>query len=70
MKKVRVIANKIRNKKDEEFIQNKIPPEDFLGFVYYNTEVMDADQEGISPYEFSRTTTGEIARIKEKIDRE
>lgn len=70
VKKVRVIANKIRNKKDEEFIQNRIPPEDLLGFVHYNTEVMDADQEGVSPYEFSRITTGEIAQIKEKIDRE
>lgn len=70
VKKVRVVANKIRNIKDEEFIQNRIPPEDFLGFVHYNTEVMDADQEGVSPYEFSRITTGEIAQIKEKIDRE
>ncbi len=47
---VKVVANKVRNPEDEEFIRNKIPPEDLLGMIHYNTEVMDADRQGKSPY--------------------
>ena len=70
VKKVCVIANKIREKADEDYIKSKIPAEDLLGFVYYNAEVIDADREGMSPYDFSKATTAEISAIKEIIDRE
>lgn len=65
---VRVVANKVRNAEDEEFIRNKIPAEDLLGMIHYNTEVMDADRQGKSPYDFSETVTSEIKKIKDKID--
>ena len=38
------MANKVRNPEDEEFIRNKIPAEDLLGMIHYNTEVIDADR--------------------------
>ena len=65
---VKVVANKVRNEEDEEFIRNKIPAEDLLGMIHYNTEVIDADRQGKSPYDFSQTVTAEITKIKEKID--
>lgn len=65
---VRVVANKVRNEQDEEFIRSKIPAEDLLGMIHYNTEVMDADRQGKSPYDFSESVTNEIRKIKEKID--
>ncbi len=46
---VKVVANKVRNEEDEEFIRNKIPAEDLLGMIHYNVEVMDADRQGKSP---------------------
>ena len=67
---VKVVANKVRDAKDEEFVRSKIPAEDLLGMIHYNTEVMDADRQGKSPYDFSETVTGEISKIKEKIDRQ
>lgn len=70
VKKVRVIANKIRDKADEDFIKSRIPAEDLLGLVHYNTEVIDADREGASPYDFSEKTKAEITAIKEIMDRE
>ncbi len=36
--------------------------------IHYNTEVIDADRQGKSPYDFSETVTAEIRKIKEKID--
>lgn len=70
VRQVRVVANKVRNEDDEAFVKSKIPAEDLLGFIHYNTEVIDADRQGKSPYDFSRTVTDEIIKIKEKIDQE
>ena len=55
---------------DENFIRERIPQEDLLGMIHYNTEVIDADRQGKSPYDFSKTVTDEIIKIKEKIDRQ
>ena len=68
VKQVRVVANKVRTEEDEQFIKDHIPAEDFLGFVHYNTEVMDADRKGCSPYDFSKSATDEIRMIKKTID--
>ena len=32
----------------------KIPAEDLLGMVHYNEQVIDADRQGCSPYDFSQ----------------
>ena len=70
IRKVRVVANKIRDEQDEEFIRNAIPAEDLLGFIHYNTEIMDADRQGKSPYDFSPTAIEEIRKIKAILDRD
>ena len=70
VKRVRVVANKIRDDKDEEFIRSAIPAEDLLGCIHYNTEIMDADRNGKSPYDFSPAAIEEIRKIKEILDRD
>lgn len=65
---VRVVANKVRGPEDEAFVKAAIPEEDLLGIMHYNTEVIDADRQGKSPYDFSETAVAEIRAIKEKID--
>ena len=70
VKQVRVVANKIRDEKDEAFIRADIPAEDFLGFIHYNPEIMDADRQGKSPYDFSPTAIEEIRNIKAILDRD
>jgi CO dehydrogenase maturation factor len=67
---VKVVANKVRDEQDESFIRSKIPEEDLLGFIHYNTEVIDADRMGQSPYDYSPALIEEIRLMKEKIDRE
>ena len=37
---VKVVANKVRNEEDEEFIRNKIPAEDLLGIDVYKRQVL------------------------------
>ena len=70
VKRVRVVANKIRDERDEAFIRDAIPAEDFLGFIHYNPQIMDADRNGKSPYDFSPAAIDEIRKIKEILDRD
>ncbi len=70
VKRVRVVANKIRDSRDEEFIRNSIPAEDLLGCIHYNPEIMDADRNGQSPYDYSPRAIEEIRAIKAILDRD
>ena len=70
VKRVRVVANKVRDAQDEEFVKANIPAEDLLGMIHYNTEVIDADRQGKSPYDFSPAAIEEIRKIKEVLDRD
>ena len=70
VKKVRVVANKLRDRRDEEFIRQNIPAEDLLGFIHFNPEVMDADRQGLSPYDCSPSAIEEIRKIKEILDQD
>lgn len=69
IKQVRVVANKVRNKEDEEFISTCIPAEDLLGFIHYNPDVIEADRRGESPYDFSETAIQEVRAIKERLEK-
>ena len=66
--KVRVVANKVRDDSDREFLKSRIPAEDLLGYISYNPEVIDADRRGLSPYDCSPSALAEIRAIKEKLD--
>lgn len=68
VKQVRVVANKVRDEKDEAFIRSRIPQEDLLGIVHYNSEVIDADRNGSSPFDYSESAVEEIRAIKNVID--
>ena len=70
LKTVRVVANKIRDARDEAFIRDLVPAEDFLGFIHYNPDIMDADRQGKSPYDFSPAAIEEIRAIKAILDRD
>ena len=68
--RVRVVANKVRDERDEAFIRERIPAEDFLGFIHYNAEVIEADRNGQSPFDYSDQAVEEIRAIKERMDNE
>ena len=70
VKQVRVVANKVRDQQDEDFIRSIIPAEDLLGCIHYNTDVIDADRQGKSPYDFSPKAIEEIRKIKAILDQE
>ena len=70
VKRVRVVANKLRTEEDEAFIRSVIPAEDLLGCIHFNPQIMDADRQGKSPYDFSPAAMDEIRNIKKILDRD
>ncbi|GHT50102.1 carbon monoxide dehydrogenase [Spirochaetia bacterium] len=68
VKKVSVVANKVRNAADEAFLKKEIPEDALLGCISYNEEVIDADRQGVSPFDTSLKVKEEIGRIKTRID--
>jgi CO dehydrogenase maturation factor len=68
VKKVSVVANKVRGTEDEEFLKTRISSEELFGFIGYNDEVISADRKGISPFDTSERSREEVLKIKERID--
>ena len=68
VKQVFVVANKVRDEYDEEFVRSQIPAEDLLGMIHYSGKVADADRKAASPYDIADDAVEEIRSIKNKIE--
>ena len=66
--RVSVVANKVRDERDEAFIREQVPEEDLLGIIHYSGDVSEADRRCASPYDIAADTVAEIRAIKNKID--
>jgi CO dehydrogenase maturation factor len=51
VKKLSLIGNKIRSDKDKSFLLKQLPDLDFLGFIPFGNEIIEADLEGLPPFE-------------------
>ncbi|HMK50387.1 MAG TPA: carbon monoxide dehydrogenase accessory protein CooC [Thermodesulfovibrionales bacterium] len=69
IKKVFVVANKVRGAEDLEFIREKIGDLDIVGSLSFSHAVVEADMSGASPYHFSKDTVKEVRALKEKIEK-
>jgi CO dehydrogenase maturation factor len=69
VKKVSVVANKVRSVEDEEFIRKEIPSDALLGIIHYNDEVIVADRKGVSPFDIGGQAIEEIRAIKASIEK-
>jgi len=54
VKKISLVGNKIRSEKDKEFLIKNLPGFEFLGFVPFAGEIIEADLEGKPPFEKDR----------------
>ena len=51
MTSLHIVGNKIRNEKDEAFLKAHLADFEFLGFLPYDEALIEADLEGVSPYD-------------------
>ena len=66
VKKLSFVGNKIRSEKDKDFFMKHMPDFQFLGFIPFSGEIIEADLEGRPPFE--KDPAGLIA-VKEMIGR-
>lgn len=51
LKNLSFVGNKVRSEKDKEFFKKYMPDFEFLGFIPFSNEVIEADLEGLPPFE-------------------
>ncbi len=62
-----VVGNKIRGQKDEDFLRKHLPDFDFLGFIPYDGDLIEADLEGISPYDTNAQSKQVVGKMIETL---
>jgi len=67
IKRISVVANKVRNQEDEDFLKTRIASEELLGLIHYSDECAAADRSGFSPYDTSPELLEEVKRIIQKM---
>ena len=68
IKRVFVVANKVRKEKDLSYIKNELSDMEFLGSMSFNDGIMEADIEGVPSYKASEKALQEAQKIKAALD--
>ncbi|RJQ18927.1 MAG: carbon monoxide dehydrogenase [Nitrospiraceae bacterium] len=69
IKRVFVVANKVRKDEDVLFIKSSIGDMEFLGQIRFNESIMEADINGLPSYKASRQTLDEALTIKKNLEK-
>lgn len=64
---IAVIGNKIRGKKDEEFLKTHLKDFEFLGFIPYDNALIEADLNGISPFDADSSAIENVMEMVKKL---
>ena len=64
---IAVVGNKIRGPKDREFLQNHLTDFEFLGFLPYDDALIEADLNGVSPFDVDSASKVHIEAIIAKL---
>jgi CO dehydrogenase maturation factor len=67
IKKVFVVANKVRDEKDRAFLKKNISDTEILGMINFDQSIMDADINGESPFYSSSNVVKEVTEIKKRL---
>ena len=68
LKNIGVVGNKIRKEADREFLLSHMPDFHFLGFLPYDSRIVEADLGGIPPYKDNPEFLREMERIVDTLD--
>jgi CO dehydrogenase maturation factor len=66
LKNIVLVGNKIRGQKDEEFLKKHLSDFEFLGFIRQDEALIEADLDGVSPYDVDSIAK---TNVKEMIDK-
>ena len=60
LKNIVLVGNKIRGAKDETFLKENLKDFEFLGFIPYDEALIEADLEGVSPFDVNSTAKSNV----------
>ncbi|MBI5057871.1 MAG: AAA family ATPase [Nitrospirae bacterium] len=69
VKKVFIVANKVRKEEDVLFIKNNLSDMDFIGQISFNESIMELDINGLPSYKASQKTLDEAKAIKDNLEK-
>ncbi len=67
LKRVSIVANKVRNDADRQFLKDSLPGFDFLGFMPYDQAIVDADLANRSVLTASAAVVAAVRSIYESL---
>ena len=67
VKKVFVVANKVRGEEDLDFIKKHLPDAHLLGSIHFSHDIMESDIAGITPYSIKSAVT-DVVKIKAALE--
>ena len=67
LSQIAVVGNKVRNSSDEKFLKTHLADFEFLGFLPYDETLIEADLNGISPYDVDSPSKENVKELISKI---
>jgi len=64
---IAVVGNKIRGPKDREFLETHLPDFEFLGFLPYDDTLIEADLNGVSPFDVDSASREQVKSMISKL---
>ncbi len=62
-----LVGNKVRGEKDEAFLRQHLSEFEFLGFLPYDESLIEADLDGVSPYDTSPAARQAVQQMIERL---
>jgi CO dehydrogenase maturation factor len=69
VRKVFVVANKVRSAEDLNFIRENVEDMELVGSMSFNEALVTADIRGLTPYAYSQESVSEVKEIKKSIEK-
>jgi CO dehydrogenase maturation factor len=67
LKNIGLVGNKIRGKKDEDFLKKHLRDYKFIGFIRYDEALIEADLDGVSPFDVDSTAKTNVKEMIAKL---
>jgi len=68
LEKLSFLGNKIRSEKDKEYLESSMPDLQFLGFIPFRENIIEADLEGLPPFEKDQEGLEAVRAMIDKLE--
>jgi CO dehydrogenase maturation factor len=68
VKRVLIVGNKITTEEDRTIIEEHLPDFEILGHLSFNPKILQADRDGVSPYDIDDRVKEEVSKIIERME--